>query len=215
MLLSQLVSNPLNVLLTIGVFLFVLSVHEASHALAALWLGDRTAQRERRLTLNPLAHIDITGFLMLITVGFGWGKPVPFNPYNLRSQRFGPMLVAAAGPASNFLLSLLATFLLALIGPSLGTQNVLTMALVLIALMSMILGIFNLIPIPPLDGSKALLALLAHPRHTKTRALLEERGPYLLLGLVVLNIVLNVNVFSWIETAARWGVYRLLVLFGA
>ena len=215
MLLSELFSRPLYAFMTGLVFLFVLSVHEASHALAALWLGDRTAQRENRLTLNPLAHIDLTGFLMLITVGFGWGKPVPFNPYNLRWQRIGPALVAAAGPLSNFLLSLVAVAVRYFVGPRLGPENALTVFLVLLALMSTVLGIFNLIPIPPLDGSKALLAALAHPKYAHTRAFLEHRGPYLLLALVLVNIVLNIDVFGWIQVAARAVVYQFLVLFGA
>jgi Zn-dependent protease len=125
MLLAQLFSDPWLTVATLVAFLIALSVHEASHALAAFWLGDRTAYREKRLTLNPFSHIDWTGFLMLVTVGFGWGKPVPFNPYNLKWQRIGPALIAAAGPISNFLLGVVATLGFAIAFASLGPTNLL------------------------------------------------------------------------------------------
>lgn len=209
MLLSQLFSDPFLVLITILAFLCALSVHEASHALAAYLLGDKTAQREQRLTLNPLAHIDWTGFVMLVFLGFGWGKPVPFNPYNLRYQRIGPALVAAAGPVSNALLALLSVGLLALVTPTLGMTNGLVMFLVSLAFMNLILGLFNLLPIPPLDGSKALLAALAAPQYARARRFIEERGPYLLLILVGMSIFLRINVFGWIQVAA-WALFGLL-----
>ena len=203
MLISQLFSDPIQTVIVLVAFLVALSVHEASHALAAFVLGDKTAYHEKRLTLNPLSHIDWTGFLMLVVVGFGWGKPVPFNPYNLKWQRVGPTLVAAAGPASNLLLALLAVFLLSLVTPALASTNGLVLFLFLLALMSLVLGIFNLIPLPPLDGSKALLALLAHPRHAKTRQWLETRGPFVLLAIVLAGTVLNINVLGWIDPLAR------------
>ncbi len=214
MLISDLFSNPLRVAIVLTAFLFALSVHEASHALAALLLGDKTALREKRLTLNPLAHIDVTGFMMLILVGFGWGKPVPFNPYNLRWPRIGPTLVAAAGPLSNFLLSLLAVGLFSLVSPRLGVENGLSLFLMILALMSMVLGLFNLIPIPPLDGSKALLALLAAPKYAQARHVLETRGPYLLLALVLFNVLFQIDVFSWLGTLAQTVVMWLVALFG-
>lgn len=213
MLISDLFANPLRVAITLTAFLLALSVHEASHALAALLLGDKTALREKRLTLNPLSHIDITGFLMLVFVGFGWGKPVPFNPYNLKWPRIGPTLVAAAGPFSNFLLSILALGGLSLVLPRLGMENGLSIFLMVLALMSMVLGLFNLLPIPPLDGSKALLAALAAPKYANVRHFLETRGPFLLLGLVLFNVFLQIDVFAWIGTLAQGIVLRLAELF--
>jgi Zn-dependent protease len=213
MLISDLFANPLRVAITLTAFLLALSVHEASHALAALLLGDKTALREKRLTLNPLSHIDITGFLMLVFVGFGWGKPVPFNPYNLKWPRIGPTLVAAAGPLSNFLLSILALGGLSLVLPRLGMENGLSIFLMVLALMSMVLGLFNLLPIPPLDGSKALLAALAAPKYANARHFLETRGPFLLLGLVLFNVFLQIDVFAWIGTLAQGIVLRLAELF--
>lgn len=202
MFLSQLFSDPFLAVVTLVAFLIALSVHEASHALAAYLLGDKTAQREQRLTLNPLAHIDWTGFVMLVLLGFGWGKPVPFNPYNLRYQRFGPMLVAAAGPLSNALLAVVAVLGLSVAAPALGFDNGLVLFLTFLAVMSLVLGIFNLLPIPPLDGSKALLAALAAPQYAKLRRMIEERGPYLLLVLVAMSLFLNINVFGWIRDVA-------------
>ncbi len=213
MFLAQLFSDPLMGMATLLAFLFALSFHEASHAFAAFLLGDRTAQRENRLTLNPLSHIDWTGFLMLVTVGFGWGKPVPFNPYNLRHQRIGPALIAAAGPISNFLLGTVATFVYLLLFRSLGPTNLLTAFFAMLAIMNMLLGLFNLIPLPPLDGSKALFAALAAPKYAHIRTFLEQRGPFILLGLVILNLVTGLNAFGWISTFAEGMVNFLLNLF--
>lgn len=214
MFLSQLFSDPFLAVVTLVAFLIALSVHEASHALAAYLLGDKTAQREQRLTLNPLAHIDWTGFVMLVMLGFGWGKPVPFNPYNLRYQRFGPMLVAAAGPLSNVLLAVVAVLGLSVAAPVLGFDNGLVLFLTFLAIMSLVLGVFNLLPIPPLDGSKALLAALAAPQYAKLRRLIEERGPYLLLVLVAMSIFLNINVFGWVRDVAFFLFTFLAALFG-
>lgn len=205
-LLSILFSNPLLFAVMVFVFLLTLSIHEASHALAAYWLGDYTAKRAGRLSLNPLAHIDWLGFLTLITIGFGWGKPVPFNPYNIRYHRLGPVLVAAAGPASNFILGLIFALALRFASPSLPDTNLLIFFLGYGAYLSFLLGIFNLIPIPPLDGSKALLALLAHERYRSIRLFLETRGTFLLLALVLFDLVTGVGVFSWISTLATLAV---------
>lgn len=213
MLLSQLFTDPAITVATLVAFLFALSFHEASHALAAYLLGDRTAYRENRLTLNPLSHIDWTGFLMLVTLGFGWGKPVPFNPYNLRWQRIGPALIAAAGPVSNFLLGTISVLLYILSFHQLGPTNLLTTFFGILALMNMLLGLFNLIPLPPLDGSKALFAALAAPKYAHIRHFLETRGPLILLGLVILNLALGINAFGWISIVAQNIVNGLLTLF--
>lgn len=213
MLLSQLFTDPWITVVTMTAFLFALSIHEASHALAAFVLGDRTAYREKRLTLNPFSHIDWTGFLMLITLGFGWGKPVPFNPYNLRWQRVGPALIAAAGPVSNFLFGTVATLLYVVFLKSLGPANLLTTFFGILAVMNMLLGLFNLIPLPPLDGSKALFAILAAPKYAHIRTFLETRGPMILLGLVMINLLLGINTFGWISVAAQSMFVSILNLF--
>ncbi len=201
--LSQLFENPLLFLVFVLVFLFTLSIHEFSHALAAHLLGDPTPERANRLTLNPLAHVDIIGFLALVTVGFGWGKPVPFNPYNLKYPRWGSAMVAAAGPISNLLSGTVFALLARFVGPMLGQGNLLVLFLVYGAMLNFLLMIFNLIPLPPLDGSKALFALLAAERHRGIRTWIETRGPLLLMGLILVDLALGLGVFNWISWSAR------------
>ena len=146
------------VLRLVSVFL-CLTVHETCHGLAALALGDPTAKRARRLSLNPLRHIDWFGLLMMVTVGFGWAKPVPVDPRYFRRPKQGMALTALAGPVSNFLLALVLLFAGRLVydyAPySEANQRLLTFLLTT-AILSLGLGLFNLIPIPPLDGSKVL-----------------------------------------------------------
>lgn len=202
-LLHLLSTEPLLFVVIVLVFLISLSIHEASHALMAYWLGDLTAKRANRLTLNPVAHIDWVGFLVLITVGFGWGKPVPFNPYNLKYRRWGPVFVAAAGPASNFLLGIALALLYRFLFPVLGPSNLLTIFCEYGAYLSFLLGIFNLIPIPPLDGSKALLALLANEKYRRLRFLLETRGAFVLLVVIFLDVLTGIGIFSWLGQLAR------------
>jgi Zn-dependent protease len=202
--------EPLLFLVIVLVFLIALSIHEASHALAAYWLGDMTAKRANRLTLNPAAHIDWLGFLVLITVGFGWGKPVPFNPYNLKYPRWGPALIAAAGPASNFLLGIVFALVYRAVLPGLGQGNLLAIFLQYGAYLSFLLGLFNLFPIPPLDGSKALLAALAHEKYRGARFFIETRGTFLLLGLILIDAVLQVGIFRGLGSLAT-GFFSLIV----
>ena len=177
-------------------FLIALSIHEFSHAAVANWLGDQTAKRMGRLTLNPASHVDIVGLLAVIFIGFGWGKPVPFNPYNLKWPKWGPVAVAAAGPFSNLILAALAVILSVNLQPFLGENNLLLLFLVISAQLNVALLVFNLIPLPPLDGSKALLAFLSNPKYASARAFVETQGPMLLLLLIVLDSFGNLGIFS-------------------
>lgn len=192
-------NSPLIFIAGFGGFLIALTVHEYCHALAAYLLGDETAYRAGRLTLNPLAHLDPVGTVLIPLLGalsglpvFGWAKPVPYNPYNLRNSRSGAMLIAAAGPTSNFLmaaLSLLAVRLL--IGPAgLDIRNLLVIFLAAFASVNVFLGTFNLIPVPPLDGSRFLQVLLDSPKHRRTMIWLETKGPMLLFGLLMIDYLL-------------------------
>lgn len=203
-LLSLFFSDPLLFLAFITVFLLALSVHEFSHAYAGFLLGDMTAKRLNRLTLNPLAHIDPLGFLALITVGFGWGKPVPFNPYNLKYPKWGPVLVAGAGPFSNLIFGTLLAIGYRFAAPALGEANLLVIFFSVGAYLNYILMLFNLIPLPPLDGSKALLAVLADEKYRQTRFFIETQGPYLLLGLIILDSLFSLGIFSLLNHAALW-----------
>jgi Zn-dependent protease len=161
-MLFSMFSNPLSFLFYILSLFIALSVHEASHALAADKLGDPTPRLEGRITLNPLAHIDLSGLLFMLFFGFGWGKPVQFDPYNLKNPRKDAALISLAGPASNFVLALV----LSLILRSFNLFNlslVSTIGYIVLAPMIMInltLGIFNLMPIHPLDGFKIVGGLL-------------------------------------------------------
>lgn len=169
-----------------------LSIHEFSHALSSFQLGDTTAQRAGRLTLNPLAHLDPIGSLMMIMVGFGWAKPVPVNPANLRGDRLRSMgLTAAAGPISN----ILQAFVFAIpirfgwvgFDMSFAPNAILpSLAQVLSVLVwvNLLLAVFNLIPLGPLDGYKVLMGLLP----TKVAMQLEPLGQYGSLLLVLLMV---------------------------
>lgn len=200
-MLSLLFQQPLLFLVWILAILIALSAHEFSHALAGTWLGDTTAKRMGRLTLNPVAHVDPFGLLALVTIGFGWGKPVPFNPYNLRDQKWGPSLVALAGPAMNLVLATVLGLFLRIVGPALGSENLLVQFLFLSVFLNIALLLFNLIPVPPLDGSKLLLAALSGKRHEQARRFLETRGPMILLALIIADLLFGVNVFGWLFRA--------------
>jgi Zn-dependent protease len=150
------------------ILLFSVIIHEVAHGYAALMQGDRTAEYEGRLTLNPISHIDPVGTILLpllsLTLGgflFGWAKPVPYNPYNLRNQRWGEAIVAIAGPLSNILLALIFGFIIRFyIIPSGNIEGGFALLSDVIVRVNIVLAIFNLMPIPPLDGSKILSAVL-------------------------------------------------------
>lgn len=208
---STLFNNPLVFILWIAAVLVALTVHEFSHALAATLLGDQTAKRMGRLTLNPLAHIDIFGLLALVFIHFGWGKPVPFNPYNLKDRRWGSIIIGIAGPASNFAVMAVAALLMYLIYPILGGANYLLLFLGFLFILNGGLMLFNLIPIPPLDGSKIVLAILDQPKYSSARSQYEIYGPWVLMILVLADIFLGIGLLSRIlNTPLGW----LIDVFG-
>ena len=163
-----------------------LTVHEVCHGLAAYALGDPTAKSRHRLSLNPLRHIDWFGLVMMFVAGFGWAKPVPVNPLYFRKPKQGMALTAMAGPFSNFLLAALCIgiskviYLYAPYTPMWDT--VFTFLLSNVALLSIGLGVFNLLPIPPLDGSKVLASFLPDGAYLKLMRY-EHYGILLLLAL--------------------------------
>jgi Zn-dependent protease len=166
-------------------------VHEFSHALAAYRLGDSTARFMGRLTLNPVAHFDpLGGILLAVTFigssfGFGWAKPTPVNPSNLEGGRYGEAIVAAAGPISNLVLATAAALPLRylLANPELARQvpSMALQVLILFVFINLVLMVFNLFPIPPLDGSKVLFAFLPPQVAWRYRPMLEQYGFILLL----------------------------------
>ncbi len=173
-------------LLRVAAVLLCLTVHETCHGLAALALGDPTANSMHRLSLNPLRHIDWLGLALMFTVGFGWARPVPVNPNYFRKPKQGMAVTALAGPVSNLLLALLmlgVSKVIYLYAPySTGMNILFEWCLFTVAPMSVGLGVFNLIPIPPLDGSK-LLAVLLPDNAYETLMRYERFGILLLLAL--------------------------------
>ena len=169
--------------------LVCLTVHETCHGLAALALGDPTAKRMRRLSLNPLHHIDWLGLASMFLCGFGWAKPVPVDMRYFKRPKAGMAVTALAGPASNFLLAMLLLFFASLTARLAAGEGAALLYgfLVNTALLSVGLGLFNLVPIPPLDGSKVLFALLPERAyHTLMRY--ERYGMAVLLLLVWLDV---------------------------
>lgn len=188
---------PLAIVLWLAAIVLALSLHEFSHALAATALGDQTARLAGRLSLNPAVHVDPLGMVMAVVAGFGWARPVPFNPYNLRVQQWGPTLVAVAGPLSNFLQAAVAALAIRLaVGAGLPESNLLLVFLGYYFLINVGLFFFNLLPIPPLDGSKFLLDLLSGPQHARARFFLETRGPFILLLVLSLQYLIGISVFG-------------------
>lgn len=162
-------------LLQIAVLIFSVVIHEVSHGLVAYWLGDSTAKYAGRLTLNPLSHLDLWGSISMFVIGMGWAKPVPYNPYNLKNQKWGPLIVGMAGPFSNILLALIAGVALRTLYVFGVNENLLIFSFLgTFAKINILLLVFNLLPIPPLDGSKLLFAFLSISEHTK--ASLEQYG---------------------------------------
>lgn len=214
------------------ILLYSIILHEISHGVVALWLGDQTAKLAGRLTLQPLPHIDPFGSIILPAImilsspfAFGWAKPVPYNPNNLIWSKWGPVAVAFAGPLTNFILASIAAIIGSLItlapGQKLDIVNSLRNLMdsdivgliagdlgaiffticVMFIFWNVLLGIFNLIPIPPLDGSKLLFALVPIPLHVQQ--FLNQWGFFIVLGLlfftplgdyfgIILSSILNI-----------------------
>ncbi|MFH0818922.1 MAG: site-2 protease family protein [Patescibacteria group bacterium] len=175
-----------------------ISLHEFAHAYASYLEGDDTAQAMGRLTFNPLAHIDWMGLMLLMIIGFGWGKPVPFNQYNLKHKRFGPAIVSLAGPFSNLLMVIavgLALKLIIMFG-HLSGDNLLIVFLLSLIQINLILMIFNLIPIPPLDGSKVLYSFLSYQQRYII-IFLETYGIWILLAFMIFGSSIFEFVFNF------------------
>lgn len=199
MLIDSLSSDPKAFFSVFLAIIYALTIHEYAHALAAASMGDQTAKNNGRVSLNPLAHMDLIGTLMLLFAGFGWGKPVPVNPYNLKFRRWGEALVAMAGPVSNFLSVILFIVIFKIVSPYYAISNMLMIFLSFLIMVNAILGIFNLLPIPPLDGSKVLFAVLPD-RMESFKQKLSINGPWILLAIILLDVWGGVNILSRVFT---------------
>lgn len=213
MILALLASHPALALAWIIAVIMAFTLHEFGHALVARMRGDRTAEREGRLTLNPIPHIDLLGLIPLLLFGFGWAKPVPFNPYNLKNPKWDSVLIALAGPAMNLLLAVVSGGILRLLlVTELVTEvNGLVVFLFFLVLLNLFLLFFNVLPVAPLDGSKLALALLDKPKHASLRTFLVVRGPQVLLAFILLSVLVpSLNVFAFLSIPA-YGLCDVLI----
>jgi len=177
--------DPIVTIIIVAILIFSVILHELSHGYMALFFGDPTARLAGRLTLNPIPHLDPIGSILIpavlaLTPGgiiFGWAKPVPYNPYNLRNQKWGEALVAFAGPASNLLIAL--TFGLAIRFGGVFLSSAVVDIMSIVVFINILLAFFNLIPIPPLDGSKVIAPLLPYGawiHYNRIRSAIERHG---------------------------------------
>lgn len=202
------------VFLSVPVILFSLSFHEFSHALVANWLGDKTARNLGRMSLNPAKHLDLVGTIMMLVVGFGYAKPVPINSRNFKSPKWGMALSALAGPVSNLLLAFISTFLFypAFYGYVESRSNIMFIIylfFLVMAEMNVTLAVFNLLPIPPLDGSRILFTFL--PTKAYFAVMKYERYISIALIIVVLTGGLS-GVLSSVSNGILSGFARLAEL---
>lgn len=201
--------EPIFLIVNFVSFFLALSAHEFSHALAAYYQGDRTAEYAGRLTLNPLAHIDIFGtvilplFLILSNAGivFGWAKPVPVNYFNLKDQKWGPALVSLAGPLANLIFGIICIIIwninkYYLLLPA---NNLFVRFIFMLILVNVVLMIFNLIPIYPLDGSKIFLAIIPD-RYENFKIFWEKNGLLFLIILLLFGTTFLDYIFYFIFT---------------
>jgi len=175
-------------LLRLPALIIALTFHEFFHGFAAYLLGDRTAKRDGRLSFNPLKHIDPIGMILILVVGFGWAKPVMVNPYNLKNPKQDMAIIAIAGPLSNFIMAFVVSLIHVVFWITIGryggvgADNI-SLFLEVLALINIVLGVFNMIPIPPLDGSKLFGAIL--PDHLYFRYIGFRHGFILLIVLIM------------------------------
>ena len=196
--------DPQALVLLIPALIFALSFHEYAHAWMAYRLGDNTAARMGRLTLNPMAHLDPIGSMMILFVGFGWAKPVPVDPRFLRNPRTDMMKVAAAGPLANFILAFCGGMILrSLNGSGLLNEAILIMLLYFIQI-NIALAVFNLIPIAPLDGSQIFSGYLARTNPDLAWKI-QTYGPQVLFGVILIGYLTGFSII--------WMIMRPFVSF--
>ncbi|MBI4114287.1 MAG: site-2 protease family protein [Candidatus Niyogibacteria bacterium] len=176
----------MDILFSIAILIMSVVIHEVSHGYAAYSLGDPTAKYQGRLTLNPLPHIDPVGSILVPLFSFflggfiiGWARPVPYNPYNLSNQKWGPAMVATAGPASNIFIAVIFGLLIRFAG-IIALPSAFVQVLFFVVFINILLAIFNLVPIPPLDGSKILFSFLPY-RFAHIQNFLEQWGFFLVV----------------------------------
>ena len=192
----ELLKNPLElVFFVVSIFLAV-AFHEFCHAWAATKLGDFTAKYQGRLTLNPLKHIDPVGMILMLVAGFGWGKPVPVN-VNALKRKSDEALISVAGPVSNMIFAFIVAVPLLIIQnfSSLGETNAVVLFLATLLEVNILLGVFNLIPIPPLDGFNIVRSLTPYAWQPSIEKI-GKTGPTILIGIIVMNYLFGIDFLS-------------------
>ncbi len=194
---------------------FAIVFHEISHGYVAFLLGDRTAKDSGRLSLNPISHIDVFGLICMVIFGFGWAKPVPVNPYYFKNRKLSMSLVAIAGPVSNLIMAAISLLCISLLTRlEISGNLIIKLATLLVyffnisAILNVGLAVFNLIPIPPLDGSKILFALL--PTRAYRFILTYERYGMLIL-FILINVPLFENILMYLRTLVFSGMFSLIL----
>ena len=191
--------------------MFALSFHEFAHAWMASKCGDNTAARMGRLTLNPMAHLDIMGSMMILFVGFGWAKPVPVDPTNLKDPRKDMMKVAAAGPISNLLLAMLAGMVWRLLGGTgLLSNSIFPVLIFYFTQINIALAVFNLIPVAPLDGSQIFSGYLMKI-NPQLAWKIQSYGPQVLFGLILFGYITGFSIL-WLVMKPFVNFFMLLFI---
>ncbi|MEK7133434.1 MAG: site-2 protease family protein [Patescibacteria group bacterium] len=204
--------SEIEFLFAIAVLIMSVVIHEVSHGFSANALGDPTARLQGRLTLNPFKHLDPMGSIVVPAITyliggfiFGWAKPVPYNPYNLKNQKWGPGAVAAAGPLANILIAVIFGLMIRFGAANDFIPNAFLEIITLIVFINIVLAVFNLVPIPPLDGSKVLFSFLPY-RWRHIQIFLEQYGFFILLIFIF---------FFWsIILPVVFGLFRLITGLG-
>ena len=191
--------------LLLPALIFAFSIHELSHGLMAYMLGDSTAKRDGRLSLNPVRHIDPVGLLFIMLVGFGWAKPVMIDPRNLSNPKVDMALIAIAGPISNFLLAFLGLMILPLLNLSPSLPGFVSDVIYIFCILNIMLAVFNLLPIPPLDGSKVVAGVLPD-------SIYENLPPVGRYGMLILMLFMITGVTRTIIMPIVNAIFNLLLM---
>ena len=184
-MIENLISSPLSFLASLLAIAIAISIHEFSHALAADRLGDPTPRLQGRLTINPLAHLDPIGTLMLILFRFGWGKPVQFDPFNLRNPRRDAMLISLAGPTSNLITATIVAIIFNFQFSIFNQFPIFNYSILNFVTISVVLAVFNFVPIHPLDGGKILSGILPLSLAREWEQIQAQFGTILLIMMVL------------------------------
>ena len=193
--------------------MFALSFHEFAHAWMASKCGDSTAARMGRLTLNPMAHLDVMGSMMILFVGFGWAKPVPVDGRNLRNPRTDMMKVAAAGPLSNLLLAMIAGMLFRLLSGAGVLSEAIYLLIIYFTQINIALAVFNLIPVAPLDGSQIFSGYLMRT-NPQLAWKIQSYGPQVLFGLILFGYITGFSIL-WLFMRPFVNFFMILFLGGS